>query len=99
MIDSRKLKVFLTVAQCESYTAASRVLNTVQSTISHSIHDLEQDLGCVLFQKVGKRMLPTDAALTFIEYGKRIETLMDEVRGSVNGSCYRERSRFVIWES
>ena len=66
---------------------------------SQSIRHLKEDFGCVQFRKVGKRMLPTDAALTFIEYGKRIETLMDEVRGSVNGSCYRERSRFVIWES
>ena len=99
MIDSRKLKVFLTVAQCESYTAASRVLNTVQSTISHSIHDLEQDLGCVLFQKVGKRMLPTDAAITFIEYGKKIETLMDEAKDSVNGSCYWGKKRFSIGAS
>ena len=99
MIDSRKLKVFLTVAQCESYTAAARLLNTVQSTVSHSIHDLEEDLGCALFQKVGKRMAPTDAAITLLEYGKKIEALMEEARDRVNSSTQCGKRRFSIGAS
>jgi DNA-binding transcriptional LysR family regulator len=99
MIDSRKLKVFLTVAHCESYTAAARILNTVQSTISHSIRDLEQDLGCVLFQKVGKRMVITDAATTLLEYGKKIEHLMIEARDSVNPKSTWGKRRFSIGAS
>ncbi len=99
MIDSRKLKVFLTVAHTESYTAAARILNTVQSTISHSIHDLEQDLGCELFQKIGKRMVPTDSAITLLEYGKKIEQLMIEARDSVNPQNQWGRRRFSIGAS
>ena len=99
MIDSRKLNVFLTVADCESYTAAARKLSTVQSTISHAIHDLEEDLGCSLFQKIGKRMVLTDEALSLVDYGKKIETLMEEAKEAVNPTCHWGKRRFTIGAS
>jgi len=99
MIDSRKLKVFLTVAHCESYSNAARSLNTVQSTISHSIRDLEEDLACTLFKKVGRRMVLTDAALRLLEYGQQIESLMDEARQAVSAAGKWGRSRFCIGAS
>ena len=99
MIDTRKLKVFLTVADCESYTAAARKLSTVQSTISHAIHDLEEDLGCSLFQKIGKRMVLTDEAVSLLDYGKKIASLMEEAREAVNPTCHWGKRRFTIGAS
>ncbi|MDA0749646.1 MAG: LysR family transcriptional regulator [Verrucomicrobia bacterium] len=99
MIDSRKLKVFLTVAHCESYTDAARSLNTVQSTISHSIKDLEEDLACTLFKKVGKRMVLTDAAVSLLEHAQQIESLMKEARQAVSEAGKWGRSRFSIGAS
>jgi len=96
MIDSRKLKVFLTVARHGSYTAAARSLNTVQSTVSHAIHDLEEDLGCVLFRKAGKRMAATDAAHALLEHAKRIEALMEEARRAVGPDARWGRGKLVI---
>ena len=99
MIDSRKLKVFLTVAHCESYTNAARRLNTVQSTISHSIKDLEEDLACTLFKKMGKRMVLTDAATSLLDYAQKIESLMEEARQAVSAAGKWGRSRFCIGAS
>ncbi len=44
-------KVFYKVAECESITEASRQLFLVQSTVSRTIQNLEQELGCTLMTR------------------------------------------------
>jgi DNA-binding transcriptional LysR family regulator len=96
LIDSRKLRVFMAVGRSESYTEAARVLQTVQSAISHSIHDLERELGCGLLRKAGRKMRLTDAGLVLFDHGLRIERTMAETRRALFRSEQRNHPKYSI---
>ena len=71
-MDLHQLKVFHTAVQAGSFTNASRKLNLSQSTVSQHIKQLEDDLGCPLFMRVGKQVIPTPAGRLLYEHCERI---------------------------
>ncbi|MBU6401649.1 MAG: LysR family transcriptional regulator, partial [Verrucomicrobia bacterium] len=60
-LDSRQLRAFATLARTGSFTRAARELYLSQSAVSHYLKALEQDVGCLLFDRVGKKVLLTQA--------------------------------------
>src|SRR3954451_16550796 len=56
-MEIRLLKVFTAVAESGSLVVAGGKLHLTPSAISHSLKSLETDLGCRLFERVGKRMV------------------------------------------
>lgn len=56
-MELRLLKVFCAVAESGSLVVAAGKLHLTPSAISHSLKSLESDLGCRIFQRVGKRMV------------------------------------------
>src|SRR5258706_3533662 len=70
-MDTRLLKMFCAVADTGSLVTAGRKLHLTASALSHSLKALETDLGCRLFERVGKRMGLNQAG----------EQLLAQVRG------------------
>src|SRR5580765_7580347 len=60
-MDTRLLKVFCAVAESGSLVAAADKVHLTPSAISHSLKSLETELGCRLFERVGKRMVLNQA--------------------------------------
>jgi len=54
ILDSRKLLAFATLARRGSFTLTARDLHLTQSAVSHAIKSLESDLGCRLFDRLGR---------------------------------------------
>ncbi len=54
MLIDKRLRIFLTVAECGSYSQASRKLSLAQSVVSHHVDALEKELGVPLFRKQGR---------------------------------------------
>ena len=52
----QQLYYFKTIAELEHYTKASQMLNITQSSLSHSINDLEKELGVLLFIRQGRNV-------------------------------------------
>ena len=71
-MDLHQLKVFQTAVKAGGFTLASRKLHLSQSTISQHIKQLEEELGCQLFLRVGKQVLPTQAGQLLREHCERI---------------------------
>lgn len=71
-MDLHQLKVFHTAVQAGGFTHASRKLHLSQSTISQHIKQLEDELGCPLFMRVGKQVIPTQAGQLLREHCERI---------------------------
>ncbi|WP_116134667.1 LysR family transcriptional regulator [Tropicimonas sp. IMCC34043] len=59
------LLAFEAVVRSGSVTAAAHELNLTQSTVSRLVQNLEQQIGCVLFLRRRKRLVPTEAALAY----------------------------------
>ena len=61
VLEVRHLKLIQAIAREGSVTRAAPSLNLSQSALSHQLLNLERDLGAKLFDRVGKRMVPTHA--------------------------------------
>src|SRR5262245_35692333 len=72
--DWNQAKAFLATAEEGSLSAAARALKLSQSTLSRQVEALEQELGLVLFERVGKGLELTPSG---IELRERVRTLGD----------------------
>ncbi len=67
-----QLKYVVEVANSSSIREASNKLFISQPALSASIHELEDELSILLFERSNKGIIPTDAGYEFIEYAKRV---------------------------
>lgn len=68
----QQLYYFQAISRLKNYTKASEQLHVAQSSLSHSIGDLERELGVPLFFKVGR-------SIDITEYGKRFLLHVDRI--------------------
>lgn len=84
-MEIRQLKTFCTVATLLSFSRAAQQLNYAQSSISAQIQSLEEDLGVKLFDRLGKRILLTEAGGHLLRYANKILDLAEESRAAISG--------------
>lgn len=74
----RQLQTFLAVAEHVSFTRAAEHLNYAQSTVTAQIQALEAKLGEPLFERLGKRIVLTNAGERLLPYARQIVHLIEE---------------------
>src|SRR6185369_15469244 len=79
-LDSRQLLAFAAVARRGSFTLAAKDLFLTQSAVSHAMKALETEVGCRLLDRVGKRVLMTQAGEQFLRHAEKILTEMESAR-------------------
>ncbi len=84
-MDIHHLRVFVAVFDNRSFSKASKKLRLTQPTVSSHIMNLEQELGCRLFDRTGRHIIPTREAETLylhaLEVTEKLEGIADAVRG------------------
>ncbi|MEN3294146.1 MAG: LysR family transcriptional regulator, cyn operon transcriptional activator [Burkholderiales bacterium] len=70
-METRHLRYFLAVAATQHMTRAALQVNVTQSTLSHQIRQLEELLGTVLFDRVGRGIRLTQAGEVFRGFAQR----------------------------
>lgn len=84
----KQLEYFRTTAELEHFTRAAELLGIGQSSLSHSIKELEEELGVKLFQRQGRNVKLTKYGQMFLpSVAKSLDTLSDgcqQVKDSVN---------------
>lgn len=70
-MELRQLKYFKEACELQNFSEAARVLHISQSTLSQQIKQLEDELDVLLFDRIGKRIVPTEAGLAFLPYAVR----------------------------
>ena len=98
-IDSRQLRAFVALARTGSFTLTAKELYLSQSAISHSIKALEQDVGCRLLDRMGKKVLLTQAGEQLLHHAQKILAEMSEVRESLQHLGRWGRTRLRIGAS
>ena len=66
-----------------SFTAAAKELHLTQSAVSHSMRALEEDVGCRLLDRVGKKVLLTQAGEALLQHVQNIFSSMNSARESI----------------
>jgi DNA-binding transcriptional LysR family regulator len=68
------LRSFLAVLDAGSLLGAAKKLNAQQPTLSRHVSELEHQLGVALFERTGRGVTPTAAALSIAEAARQMES-------------------------
>jgi DNA-binding transcriptional LysR family regulator len=71
-MELRQLRTLVMVAETGSVSAAARALHLSQPALSRQIRDLEAELGIALFDRVGRRIVPTIAGQEICERSRSV---------------------------
>src|SRR5260370_8835617 len=71
-MDLHQLRVFQAAAGAGGFTRAGEQLRLSRSTVRQHIKVLEDELGCPLFLRVGKKVQVTEAGNVLLQYAERI---------------------------
>lgn len=82
-LDSRQLRAFCTLARTGSFTQAARELHLSQSAVSHSMKALEQEVGCRILDRLGKKAVLTQAGEQLLAHAERIMAEMAQARAEL----------------
>ena len=74
----QQLRYFKTIAETEHYTKAAEMLSTSQSSLSHAIQSLEQELGAKLFVRNGRNIALSQYGLMFLPHVLRALDALDQ---------------------
>jgi DNA-binding transcriptional LysR family regulator len=91
-MELRNLKTFETVARMLSFHRAAETLHYAQSTVSAQIQALEDELGVKLFDRLGRRILLTEAGERLLKYAGKMIDLEEEAVAEVTDSGDRSGS-------
>jgi DNA-binding transcriptional LysR family regulator len=80
-----QLRVFATVAETGSFSAAARRLRRAQSAVSYAIANLEELLGLALFERGHRRPLLTEAGRAVLADARRVGRMVDDLRARAVG--------------
>ena len=83
MLEDCKIRAFLTVERCKSFTKAAQELGVTQPTVSAQIASLEESLGLELFQR-GRELKLTPSGEVFLGYARRIQQAYDLANNAFN---------------
>ncbi|HWE63141.1 MAG TPA: LysR family transcriptional regulator [Chloroflexota bacterium] len=82
-MELRQLATFQTVATTLSFTRAAETLDYAQSSVTAQIQALEAELGVALFERLGKRVVLTEAGQRLCAYADQLLHLAEEARAAV----------------
>jgi LysR family transcriptional regulator, low CO2-responsive transcriptional regulator len=83
-IDSRQIRAFASLARTGSFTLAAKELHLTQSAISHSMKALEREVGCRVLDKLGKKVVLTEAGEALLVHVERILAEMALARAELD---------------
>ena len=76
----RNLITFMHVAELGSFTKAAEQLGYTQSTVSFQIKQLEEELDCLLFERINHTITLTECGQDLVYYAHQIRALTDEFK-------------------
>ncbi|SDR66053.1 LysR family transcriptional regulator [Opitutus sp. GAS368] len=82
VFDTRHLLAFAALARLGSFTQAAQELFLTQSAISHAIKALEEQAGCRLFERSGRRVSLTQAGEQLLRH---VDKILAEMKSARNG--------------
>ncbi|MFE5322415.1 cidABC operon transcriptional activator CidR [Paenibacillus sp. NPDC056579] len=95
-MDMRHLQYFVEVARWKSFTKAAQALYITQPTISKMIKNLEDELGVLLFERLGKRIELTDAGMVLLGQAQHMVQSFDTMTAHLDELMQARRGRIRI---
>ena len=84
-MELRNLITFIHVAELGSFTKAAEQLGYSQSTVSFQIKQLEDELDCLLFERINHTINLTERGHQLVSYAHQIRALTEDFKESQDG--------------
>ncbi len=84
-MDLQRLTTFRTVATLMNFNQAAEILHYSQSTVSAQIKTLENEIGILLFQRIGKSIRLTEAGAKMLVYADKMLAIKEEAMAALTG--------------
>lgn len=81
-----QLSTFMAIVETGSFTSAANRLGYAQSTITTQIKQLENELNCLLFERLGKSLILTQEGSRLIKYAREMLQLERKILLEVSSS-------------
>ena len=98
-MELRNLITFIHVAELGSFTKAAEQLGYSQSTISFQIKQLEDELDCLLFERINHTITLTERGRELVSYAHRVRSLTDDFKESLTKEDCRGHVHIVTPDS
>ena len=98
-METRHLQIFTAVYRTRSFTKAAEELYTSQPTISEHMKNLEDRLGCRLFDRLGRSISPTPEADLLYPRAQEILDEMHKLETSLASSAKTVHGELIIGAS
>ena len=85
LLDSRQIEAFAVLCSTGSFTETAKMLFLTQSAVSHSMKSLEEELGCQLFRRQGKKFSITEAGDRLLRFARPYLAEMQSIREELSG--------------
>ena len=95
-LDSRQLCAFVILARTGSFTLTAREMFLTQSAVSHSMRALENDVNCRLLDRVGKKVILTQAGEHLLQHAERVLKEMETARTGLEQMARWGRGRLRL---
>ena len=83
VVELRNLITFIHVAELGSFTKAAEQLDYSQSTVSFQIKQLEEELGCLLFERINHTITLTERGQELVSYAHQVRALTEDFKESL----------------
>ncbi|WP_196259141.1 LysR family transcriptional regulator [Pelagibacterium limicola] len=83
--DWNQMRAFLATVEAGSLSGGARVLGLTQPTLSRQIGALEQHLGLLLFERVGRRLVLTEAGRQLVDHVRAMGDAADRISLAASG--------------
>jgi len=98
-MDIHHLKIFISVYKNKSFTRASEDLHISQPTISEHIKNLENSLGCKLFDRLGRSIMPTAEADILFPKALQLLDDLEQIKEEISATAAGVKGPLVIGAS
>lgn len=89
-MELQQLRYFLDIAQTQNMTASAKRMNVAQPALSHSMKKLEAELGCRLFDRVGRNIRLSRTGEYLAGQLRPVMTQLDDVPARVSAFAHGE---------
>ncbi|KQL52415.1 LysR family transcriptional regulator [Heyndrickxia shackletonii] len=85
-MEIKQLITFKYAAENLNFTQTAKILNFAQSSVTAQMKALEDEIGKPLFERLGKRLILTEAGHQFKQYAEKMIKLSEEAIMAANGN-------------
>jgi DNA-binding transcriptional LysR family regulator len=93
-LDLGLLRTLVTIERTNTFSGAAHLLSKTQSAVTQQMQRLEEQLGCTLFLKKGRRRILTPRGQQLVEHARRLLAINDDALRAIRQTQMEGEIRF-----